>query len=64
METVRIVVQVDGKVRGSVSTPAGADTTAIEAAAMSEISVMRALAGRTPQRIVHVPGRLVNLVTR
>jgi leucyl-tRNA synthetase len=63
-ETVRLVVQVDGKVRDTVEVPADiAEDEAVERARASE-KVERALAGREVRRVVARPPKLVNLVTR
>jgi len=60
--TVELPVQVGGKVKGRITVPADASQEAIEAAALADPAVISALAGRTPQRVVVVPGRMVSLV--
>ena len=57
---VELVLQVNGKTRGKIVVPAEADQAAIEAAALQ--AAAHHLEGRTPKRVVVVPGRLVNLV--
>ncbi len=61
-ETVEIVVQVNGKVRGRISVPAGAGEEAVRVAALAEHNVRRHLAGKAVRRVVVVPGKLVNVV--
>ena len=61
-ETLTLAVQVNGKWRDEISVPADASEEAIRAAALASEKVQRHLAGRTPRKIVVVPGRLVNLV--
>jgi len=61
-ETVDLVVQVNGKVRGEVTVAADADQAAVEAAAGADDNVARFLADGTVRRVIHVPGRLVNFV--
>jgi len=61
-ETVEIPVQVNGKVRGRVVVPVGADAEALEAAARGDERVAGLLEGRTVRKVVTVPGRLVNFV--
>jgi leucyl-tRNA synthetase len=61
-ETVTIAVQVMGKLRGTVTVPAGADEATVLAAAEAEENVARALAGRKIKKRIHVPGRVVNFV--
>ncbi len=60
--TLELVLQVNGKVRGSISVPADADKATIEAVAAASPDVARVADGKTPKRIVVVPGRLVNVV--
>jgi len=60
--TIEIPVQIDGKVRSRVTLPADADRAAIESAALADPRVKELLAGRTPKKVVVVPGRLVNIV--
>jgi leucyl-tRNA synthetase len=61
-DQVEIPVQVAGKVRARVLVPADADAAAIEAVALADHAVVTALNGRTPQRVIVVPGRMVNIV--
>ena len=61
-DTVEIPVQVQGKLRGRVVVPAGADAAAMEAAAMADPRIAEQLAGRKILKVVAVPGRLVNFV--
>jgi leucyl-tRNA synthetase len=62
-DTITIAVQVDGKRRGEIAIPNGADEATARAAALANDGVLRALAGKAPRRIVVVPGRIVNIVT-
>ena len=59
---LELVLQVNGKLRGSIRVPADAGKAAIEAVAAAAPEVVRLAEGRTPKRIVVVPGRLVNVV--
>ena len=61
-DTLTLAVQVNGKWRDEITVPADAGEEAIQAAALASEKVQRHLGGRTPRRIVVVPGRLVNLV--
>ena len=61
-QQVRIAVQVNGKVRGTVATPAGADREAVAALARAEENVARHLEGMDVRRIIHVKDRLLNFV--
>jgi leucyl-tRNA synthetase len=57
-----IAVQVNGKVRGTVTVPADASKEAVLAAAKAVENVQRYLEGATIRKEIVVPGRLVNLV--
>jgi leucyl-tRNA synthetase len=61
-EVVTLVVQVAGRVRGKVEVAADVDEAGATAAAAAIENVQRVLAGNTPQRVIYVPGRLVNFV--
>jgi len=59
---VSVAVQVNGKLRGTVSVPQDAIEDDVIVAARNEENVARYLDGVEERRIVHVPGRLVNFV--
>ena len=56
------MLQVNGKLRGSIRVPAQADRSAIEALAIGSEAYAKVAAGVVPKKIIVVPGRLVNLV--
>jgi leucyl-tRNA synthetase len=57
-----LVLQVNGKLRGSITVPAEANKEAIEVAALQSEIVLKALNGGSPKKVIVVPGRLVNIV--
>ncbi|MCS6810350.1 MAG: leucine--tRNA ligase [Tepidimonas sp.] len=61
-DEIELVLQINGKVRGSLTVPAGADRAAIEVAALQAPELARFAEGRPPKKVVVVPGRLVNVV--
>jgi leucyl-tRNA synthetase len=61
-ETLEIVVQVNGKLRGRISVPVGASDEATASAAMSEPNVQRFIGDKQVKKKIVVPGKLVNLV--
>jgi leucyl-tRNA synthetase len=61
-DEVELVVQVNGKLRGSIRVPKAADRAAIEQLAKANPNVQRFVAGQDVKKVVVVPGRLVNLV--
>jgi leucyl-tRNA synthetase len=63
-ETVTIAVQVDGRLRDRVEVPAAASEDEQREAALRSPKVAAALGGAAPRRVVVVPGKLVNVVTR
>jgi len=58
---IELVVQVNGKLRGSITVPKTADKASIEAAALANEHVQKHVTG-TPKKIIVVPGKLVNIV--
>jgi leucyl-tRNA synthetase len=63
-ETREVPIQVNGKVRDRVIVPTDIGEAELEALVLARDRVRVALAGRTPSRIVHAGGRLVNIVVR
>jgi leucyl-tRNA synthetase len=61
-DTVALVIQVKGKVRGSLEVPANADRATLEKLALESEIAVKWLEGKAPSRVIVVPGRLVNLV--
>jgi leucyl-tRNA synthetase len=58
---IELMVQVNGKLRGSVIVAKDADKAAIEAAALANETVQKFIEG-APKKIIVVPGKLVNIV--
>jgi leucyl-tRNA synthetase len=61
-DQVTIAVQVNGKLRDTLSAPRGLDRASAEALALASDKVQRQLNGATPRKIIVVPDRLVNIV--
>lgn len=61
-DTLELVVQVNGKLRGKITVPVDAAQEAIQAAALNDENVRRFTQGKAPRKIVVVPKRLVNIV--
>jgi leucyl-tRNA synthetase len=61
-DTVVIVVQVNGKLRGQFSAPAGATAQELEASARESDKVKPYLSGKQVKKVVVVPKKLVNFV--
>src|SRR5437588_738084 len=61
-DEIELVVQVNGKLRGSIRVPKAAGRSEIEKLARANPNVQRFVAGQDVKKVVVVPGRLVNLV--
>ena len=61
-ESMQLVVQVNGKVRGKISVAVDAQKEEIEAAVSVEENVLRHIADKPVRKIIIVPGKLVNVV--
>ena len=61
-DEVELVLQINGKLRGSLTVAADADRAAIEAAALASPEFARFSNGQPARKVVVVPGRLVNVV--
>ncbi|CAH0132762.1 Leucine--tRNA ligase [Pseudomonas sp. Bi70] len=61
-DSLTLVIQVNGKLRGQIDVPADASREAVEAAARSNENVQRFTEGLTIRKVIVVPGKLVNIV--
>lgn len=61
-DTITIGVQVNGKVRASITLAANANNEEAERIALAEPNVQKALEGQSVRKIIVVPGRIVNVV--
>jgi leucyl-tRNA synthetase len=61
-DTIELMLQVNGKLRGALHVPASADKAAIEAAALASADFARFSEGKVAKKVIVVPGRLVNVV--
>jgi leucyl-tRNA synthetase len=61
-DEIELMLQVNGKLRGAIVVPAGADKAAIEQAALAHEMFQKFANGAAPKKVIVVPGRLVNLV--
>jgi leucyl-tRNA synthetase len=63
-QEVTVVLQVDGKVRSRLTVEVDAAEARVQTLALADARVRPWLDGRTIERVVVVPNRLVNVVTR
>ncbi|QKV51557.1 leucine--tRNA ligase [Comamonas antarctica] len=61
-DEIELMLQVNGKLRGSILVAATADKAEIERVALASEAFVKQAAGATPKKVVVVPGRLVNVV--
>ena len=61
-ETVTIAVQIKGKLKATIEVAHDVDQEAAETAALAEPAVAAALEGKTVNRIIYVPGKIINVV--
>jgi leucyl-tRNA synthetase len=61
-DEVTIAVQVNGKLRDTLTAPKGMPREALEEMALASEKVARSLEGKTPRKVIVVPDRLVNIV--
>lgn len=61
-DTITLVVQVNGKLRGKLEVPADASREEMESQALADVNVARYIEGKTIRKIIVVPGKLVNVV--
>ena len=61
-ETVKIVIQVNGKFRGTIEVKKDTSKEEIEELARNDEKVKVFMGDRNPQKVIYVPGRLINFV--
>jgi leucyl-tRNA synthetase len=62
VDTVTMVVQVNGKVRDRIEVASGIDAATAESIALSSEKVQAHLNGKPPRKVICKPPNLVNLV--
>jgi len=62
-QTITLIVQINGKVRDRIDVPASISEEEAQAAALNSAGAQRHLAGKTPRKVIYVPGRgMVSIV--
>ncbi len=61
-DTITMAVQVNGKVRATITLPAESTEDNAREAALSEPNVQRAMDGKQLRKFIYVPGKIVNVV--
>ena len=62
VQTVTIAVQVNGKLRGTIEIAPDTDKAEVEKVALGVDTVLRAMEGKAPKKVIVVPNRIVNIV--
>jgi leucyl-tRNA synthetase len=62
MDSIELVVQINGKLRSHIKVPSTADTKVIEETALADAKVQLAITNKVIKKVITVPGRLVNIV--
>ncbi|HEU0117806.1 MAG TPA: leucine--tRNA ligase [Alphaproteobacteria bacterium] len=60
--TVTIAVQVNGKLRATITLPRDINAKDAEAAALADAGVQRAMGGNAAKKVIFVPNKLINVV--
>ncbi|MBU0859309.1 MAG: leucine--tRNA ligase, partial [Alphaproteobacteria bacterium] len=61
-DSVTVAVQVNGKMRATITLPKDTDQKTAEKLALAEAGVQKALEGQTVRKVIVVPNRIVNVV--
>jgi leucyl-tRNA synthetase len=61
-DEVTIAIQINGKLRDTLTAAKGAPREALEALALGSPKIASLLNGKPPRKVIVVPDRLVNLV--
>jgi len=63
-ETLELVIQINGKLRAEITVPSNADKKTIESLALNNENVKRHIEGKSVQKIIIVPNKLINIVVK
>jgi leucyl-tRNA synthetase len=61
-ETVTVVVQINGKVRDRLEVAIGTPEAEVRDLALKSEAVVRHLDGKTPQKIIYIPNKMLSIV--
>lgn len=63
-DMVELAVQLNGKIRDKIMLPSGLSKEQTEQAALENEKVRDLLGGKTPMKVIGVPGKLINIVVK
>ncbi|MEZ0223657.1 MAG: leucine--tRNA ligase [Alphaproteobacteria bacterium] len=61
-DTATIAIQVNGKLRATITLPRDVAANDAEKAALGDPAVQKAMEGKTPKKVIVVPNRIINVV--
>ncbi len=61
-DTVTVAIQVNGKLRATITLPKDMEQTLAEKAALGDPQIQKALDGKSPRKVIVVPNRIINVV--
>lgn len=64
LDEIELPVQVNGKVRGTIKLPSQADKATMEKLALENANVQKFVEGKAIQKLIVVPGRIINVVAK
>jgi leucyl-tRNA synthetase len=62
IDSINIIVQVNGKVRSKISVPAEASEDDIKALALADEKALKFIAQNTVRKVIYIPSKLINIV--
>ncbi len=63
-DVVELAIQINGKVRDKIEVPTDSEAETVKGQALAAEGIQRHLEGKTPVKVIYVPGRLVNIVVK
>jgi leucyl-tRNA synthetase len=60
--SITMAVQVNGKLRATLTLPREVDAKRAEAAALADASVIKAIGAAAIKKVIVVPGKIINIV--
>jgi len=63
-QEVELIIQINGKLRGKIKLPADSERQIVEQTVLRDDKVIAQLSGKTPNKIIIVPNKLVNIVVK
>ena len=63
-DEIKLMIQVNGKLRGQIMVPAEASREEIEKAVLAHPDTVRFVGEATVRKVIVVPGKLVNVVAK